>query len=429
MREPSGNLTKWIAGVFAVTAALLVFAPSPKAIPAFARKYNVKCFTCHTTFPRLNKTGYLFKRLGYRMPPDLEEGKPAPKISEIDKKYKWSLTNSAALVIQTSFTQEKTTGGGPSTSASSFNLDHALLFLGGTVPDSNFSYLTEFKLYEDGEHGLETAYVQYTGGDVQHSWFGRLGKMHLQETEGFRGSDPMGLFDEGPLMFTSADPNGFTFDQAPVGMEVGYTWASMYYKHVVGLSLKVTNGLDADGSEITQNSTKNSKDVWFQADYLFGPDGGISVTAFQGRKFQVQNAGTPDEFQFEPRAHRVGLYGNYLFFDKLDLLGGYMWGKDDWQWGANQPMVNYQLHSWYGEVDYYIAEGFVAMGRYDNQRERLDGDVGSTYTRAWSVGIQKTLTKQGNLRARLAYTDQRSTDPTNAIGTDKLLKFDVRLGW
>ena len=430
MRERANGFQKWIMVAFAVAAALLVFAPSPKAIPAFARKYNVKCFACHTTFPRLNKTGYIFKRLGYRMPPDLEEGKPIPKIADIDSKYKWSLTNSAALVVQASYTNGKATETGVApVSTNSFNLDHALLFLGGTIPESNFSYLTEFKLYEDGESALETAVIQYTGGKVTSSWFVKGGKMHLQETEGFRASDPLCLMPEGPLMFTSADPNGFTFDQAPVGMSVGYTWASMYYKQVVGLSLKVTNGLRADGSELTQDSHRSAKDVWFEGDYLFGPDGGVSVVAYDGRKFQVQNQGTPDEFTYEPKAKRLGLFANYLFLDKLDVMGGTMWGRDDWKWKANGPQVNYSLHGWYGEVDYYFLPGLAATARYDHQNENLDGDVGSTYTRSWTVGVQKTLTKQGNVRARLAYSDLRTTDPTNALGTDKMLRFDVRMGW
>jgi mono/diheme cytochrome c family protein len=42
--------------------------PSAQAIPAFARKYNVDCTYCHTAWPQLNRTGYIFRRLGYRMP-------------------------------------------------------------------------------------------------------------------------------------------------------------------------------------------------------------------------------------------------------------------------------------------------------------------------------------------------------------------------
>src|SRR5262249_23468872 len=33
-----------------------------EANPAWSRKYNAKCVLCHTTYPRLNRTGYEFKR-------------------------------------------------------------------------------------------------------------------------------------------------------------------------------------------------------------------------------------------------------------------------------------------------------------------------------------------------------------------------------
>jgi cytochrome c5 len=42
--------------------------PSAQAVPAFARKYNVDCTYCHTAWPQLNRTGYIFRRLGYRLP-------------------------------------------------------------------------------------------------------------------------------------------------------------------------------------------------------------------------------------------------------------------------------------------------------------------------------------------------------------------------
>lgn len=42
------------------------------AEPSWSRKYNAKCTLCHTTYPRLNRTGYEFKRLGYRMPNEVQ---------------------------------------------------------------------------------------------------------------------------------------------------------------------------------------------------------------------------------------------------------------------------------------------------------------------------------------------------------------------
>ncbi len=43
-----------------------------EAIPAFARKYNVDCSVCHTVWPRLSRTGYEFRRLGFRFPDEVE---------------------------------------------------------------------------------------------------------------------------------------------------------------------------------------------------------------------------------------------------------------------------------------------------------------------------------------------------------------------
>jgi len=91
-----------------------VLAPKPGyAIPAFARKFGLKCYACHTIPPALNKNGYMFKRLGYRLPPDEMDGtKPAPKVLELDKDIKFNLINTLAVITQGSFTVDKTAGGG-----------------------------------------------------------------------------------------------------------------------------------------------------------------------------------------------------------------------------------------------------------------------------------------------------------------------------
>src|ERR1035438_7478122 len=159
----------WLPALLPVLATLgyAVLAPQPaRAIPAFARKYGLKCYSCHTVPPALNKNGYMFKRLGYRMPPDEMDGtKPAPKINELDKDIKFSITNSMALILQASVTSDKTvadagnpTSASPSTSCgsdtqsssscSSFNLDEAALFMAGAVPETGFSYFGHYELYQ-----------------------------------------------------------------------------------------------------------------------------------------------------------------------------------------------------------------------------------------------------------------------------------------
>lgn len=177
---------RWIPVV--IPALFLLLPQRSEAIPAFARKYNVKCYTCHLIPPVLNKTGYIFKRLGYRMPPDnMEAGKPAPLIKELDKDIEFHITNYLALVNQASFTVEKSKDD-TSRSKSSFNLDKVGLFTAGSLPDNSFSYFVEFNLSEGGETGLEQAVFGYTGGRANNSFFVKAGQMHAQEGDGTRGA-------------------------------------------------------------------------------------------------------------------------------------------------------------------------------------------------------------------------------------------------
>jgi hypothetical protein len=214
-----------------------------------------------------------------------------------------------------------------------------------------------------------------------------------------------------------------------VGINVGYTWASNYFKQVFAISGKVTNGLNADGSEILFNSTKNSKDYWLDADYWFGPDGGVTFMTYRGTKDQVQNAGAPDEFTFRPTIRRYGVFGNYLFFDKLDVLGGYLRDDDDWQDELGNPLTHFISNGFRAEVDYYIQRGFAVMARYDRMKQTIANGP-ANYTDAWNFGGERALTQLGNVVLRATYGKERDQDPTSGlVTTDKLFKIDLRLMW
>jgi hypothetical protein len=53
-------------------ASLLVMVPRGQAIPAFSRKYQTSCTTCHSNFPELNDFGLAFKKNGFKFPKDDE---------------------------------------------------------------------------------------------------------------------------------------------------------------------------------------------------------------------------------------------------------------------------------------------------------------------------------------------------------------------
>jgi len=51
---------------------VFVSVPRASAIPAFARKYQTSCSTCHNNFPELNDFGEAFKKNGFKFPKDDE---------------------------------------------------------------------------------------------------------------------------------------------------------------------------------------------------------------------------------------------------------------------------------------------------------------------------------------------------------------------
>lgn len=55
-----------------ILATLLVMVPKGQAIPAFSRKYQTSCTTCHNNYPELNDFGLAFKKNGFKFPKDDE---------------------------------------------------------------------------------------------------------------------------------------------------------------------------------------------------------------------------------------------------------------------------------------------------------------------------------------------------------------------
>jgi hypothetical protein len=68
-RVDAGVLTALVmAG--AVICMVLASAPKSNAIPAFSRKYQTSCTTCHNNYPELNDFGEAFKKNGFKFPKD-----------------------------------------------------------------------------------------------------------------------------------------------------------------------------------------------------------------------------------------------------------------------------------------------------------------------------------------------------------------------
>lgn len=57
----------FLAAAFALTFLILGASPSANALPAFARKYGLRCSACHESWPMLNYFGQKFKDNGYQL--------------------------------------------------------------------------------------------------------------------------------------------------------------------------------------------------------------------------------------------------------------------------------------------------------------------------------------------------------------------------
>lgn len=74
-KSPAWNVIgiKWLISFMPMLFLLSILPTNAEAIPAFARKYDLSCTSCHTKAPRLNAFGEAFHMAGYQIP-QTEEG-------------------------------------------------------------------------------------------------------------------------------------------------------------------------------------------------------------------------------------------------------------------------------------------------------------------------------------------------------------------
>lgn len=68
------SFLKFLGALVAGSFIYFLFSETPRtaAIPAFARKYQTSCSTCHNNYPELNDFGEAFKKNGFKFPKDDE---------------------------------------------------------------------------------------------------------------------------------------------------------------------------------------------------------------------------------------------------------------------------------------------------------------------------------------------------------------------
>jgi hypothetical protein len=406
MHGPRVTLLAFLAG----SMLLVLNIPSANAIPAFARKYETSCQTCHTGFPKLNPFGEAFRLNGYRLPKETEEQikiKPVsigaeaykkmwPKAifpSDIPGQVPLAMNVKMASVYASSLDEN-----GRSVTKNDFQFPQEVnLFAGGTMGEhmSFFGELTHGELPDGGgETEIEHAQLHINSPfGPPHLVNFKIGKIAPDLADGFQemwlstdnGIDTLFSFNPiGPHGGT-----GLSEEMAGISLPAMVKGIELYgvSHHRVFYTVGVVNGL---GPSPSGNTDANSnKDVYARFDYKFGGMGldgdttgvvlppenwrekslRVGILGYQGNG-KGFNFEFPDEkITIQDRTFsRAGVYASWYWND-LNLFGVAMSGRDKLDTfdadGALTDSSIRRYHSWFVQSDYVILPPLQASLRYE----------------------------------------------------------------
>lgn len=433
----------WLA-----VGAILVQATPASAIPAFSRKYQTSCQTCHTVFPKLNPFGQAFRLNGYHLPGETEEQikqKPVSLGAEAYERiwpqmvYPSSLPGNVPFALNVKMENIYSSSlddTGRQIVHNDFQFpQEANLFAGGTL-GKTFSFFGELTWAERPDGGSDTE-IEHARLDVI-SLFGpdhlvnlRIGKLAPNLYDGFQemwlmtdnGIDT--IFNFNPIGFRGGtglaeDGGGVALPQNARAIEV-YGVAAHRLFYTFGVAQPIGPG----GPNGTFGSN-SQKDLYARVDYKFGGMGldgdttgvklppenwretslRVGVLGYTGNGKNVTFDITDDEgnaFKMEDRRYnRYGVFAS-LYLGDLNLFGVALHGTDKLQRLDNDTLALVEetkptWDAWFVQADYVIAPPFQVSARYENLRV-ADPTVPSLR----SLNANFSFLIRANIKAMLEY--------------------------
>lgn len=300
-KKQSSSILRAVFGGTAALIALITFSQPAQAIPAFARKYETSCMTCHVAPPKLNAFGRAFKNRGYRMPKDDEDlikqkqvlmGAAAWK--QVWPKAIWPADIPGGNYFAISFKTAFTVNPGAAVTNEFNGIGGVALLMGGTIGES-LSFFGDFDLFENGNPGgIGRAYIQY---NHPSHWFNvSVGQLQPRaqpfqadlSLTGFTGQTDY-LANVFPMTSTG---NFFGFSPAQKGVEFwggregpkgkgGLMWAAGVVNGELGDAADALADVPEVGDQIAgikkgiaghsgQFDMNSGKDFYFQGSYKIG---------------------------------------------------------------------------------------------------------------------------------------------------------------
>jgi hypothetical protein len=141
-------------GTLVVTSYEAAYAHYANSIPAFARKYGLRCSACHTAWPELNAFGQRFKDNGYQLGNDRDS-----PIWQNNAYWPISMRTTPQVHFE-STTDQPTDAGVKTITQAGFDLSGVDFLMLGTLY-KNITFGLVPTLDADGTTGLEAAFVRF----------------------------------------------------------------------------------------------------------------------------------------------------------------------------------------------------------------------------------------------------------------------------
>ena len=436
-----------------VSVALLAIASTAQAVPAFARKYQTSCQTCHSMFPKLNAFGEAFRLRGYRMPGQTEDmvkekpvslGAPAYKRLWPEAIWPGEISSAVPLAINVKLADMNASARNDDGSVTSIGNDFQFpqevnIFAAGTLGD-HVSYLGEVTFHESPDNSvaveLEHAHMGFDSPFGPEDLFHfRIGKFAPNLVDGFQemwlstnagidslfGYNPIGL-NGGRGLAADASPTPISLPALVRGIE-GYGIIRHRAMWVAGIANGVGPSADDTSGRFDGN---NAKDVYARFDYkigglgLDGDTGGQPVPDKNWRDnslrlgvFTYRGDGSGSDFPVttpsgldtkiqDTHFLRTGVYAS-LSVQDLNVFGAYLHGSDalqvsDAATASLLTALEPSYHAWFTQADYMIYPWLQATGRYETVTP-ADPSVPSLRTSVLSV----SALVRANVKAMLEY--------------------------
>ncbi|HTS36361.1 MAG TPA: hypothetical protein VMH04_11850 [Candidatus Solibacter sp.] len=325
----------FVVAAMVVTSLLLISSQNANAIPAFARKYGLRCSACHESWPMLNYFGQKFKDNGYQLMNDRDSPiwqNPGywPVTMRITPFWSRESVNKVAVDTAPTGEQKITTTG--------FNLSGLDILAAGTL-DKNISFLLVPSSDETGAFHFESANTRFS--NLFHSpWLNvKVGKFELDSFISEKRTLTLSANGGGYQLFHFIPQNdGNIFGQIGDN-QLGVEWMGHSNNDRTRISAAVFNSVDGN---VDLPYGQNAYTAFFAASQAFDTGklgvqriGGYAMIG-QAPTTYLTNAGAllPGTGTGNKSFSRVGFEGLFYVTPKLDFQVFTQHGEDDAWFGA-----------------------------------------------------------------------------------------------